>query len=1066
MLLAALLAALPSEAARRSREPTLATLAARPAPVDPGQAVEADAALAAASYQRFLEIPGADPALRARALRRLGDLRLAEAEALRAADGTVEGPAEGPAADAARAAIAAYEQLLAEQPDTTDADAALYQLARAQEGLGQPDFAMARLDELVKAYPASAHYAEAQFRRGETLFAAQRYADAEAAYAAVLTQADPEFGQQARYKLAWSQFKQSRDEDSSDSFLALLDGLLAPGGALRPAADLSRAENELATDALRALAILFAAAEGPATLEAALARHGTTAYEPRLYRALGDLYVEKERYQDGAEAYRAYARRRPMDPEAPLLLLAANEAYARGGFASLVLDGQRQLVVDYGPRSAFWREQGESLDPAVSAAVRTSLLELARHHHALAQQDGNAAERAEAVRWYRDFLEGFDDATEAPATRLLLADLLFEGEDFGAAAPEYERAAYGYASTPAPRAGYAALVAWDRAEAAAPEAGRAAIRARAIDSSLRFADAYPDSPEVPAVLTRTAGTLFDLGDAARAAEVARRVLALGPRADADQQRVAWTVVAHTEFEAGRYAEAERAYAELVARLPAGDPQQAEAVERLAASVYRQAEAKQAAGDITGAVGEFLRVASVAPSSPVRATAEYDAATLLLTAQRWEEAAGVLTAFRRNHPGHALEAEATRKLAVAYLEAGQPGAAATELERVAANEAEPAEVRRAALWQAAELHAKTGDAAAARRVYADYVARFPEPVVPAIEARQELVVLAAAAGDEAARLHWLGELVAADAAAGASRTDRTRLLAAEASLELARPLDASARALRLTLPLDRSLAAKKRAFEAALAGYGRALDYGVAQVTTPASYATAELYRHLARALMESDRPRDLSPEEIEQYDLLLEEQAFPFEEKAIGLHERNARRAAGGLYDEWVRRSYVALAELLPARWARPESLEGADLHPATPPELAPALAVEFAAAQAALAAGRDEEARTSLEAALAQDPANATGWNRLGVAERRLGRFEAARAAYGRALAADPAHAPAERNLALLLDLYLGDARAALPHYERYQALAGESHAEASAWLIELRTRLGQVSRTAEVQP
>jgi cellulose synthase operon protein C len=207
-LVATLIAALPSEAARRSREPTLATLAARPAPVDPGQPVEADAALAAASYQRFLEIPGADPALRARALRRLGDLRLAEAEAQRAADGTVEGPADGPAADAARAAIAAYEQLLAEQPDTADADAALYQLARAQEGLGQPDLAMARLDELVSAHPSSPHYAEAQFRRGETLFAAQRYADAEAAYAAVLGQADPEFGQQARYKLAWSQFKQ------------------------------------------------------------------------------------------------------------------------------------------------------------------------------------------------------------------------------------------------------------------------------------------------------------------------------------------------------------------------------------------------------------------------------------------------------------------------------------------------------------------------------------------------------------------------------------------------------------------------------------------------------------------------------------------------------------------------------------------------------------------------------------------------------------------------------------------------------------------------------------------
>ena len=70
--------------------------------------------------------------------------------------------------------------------------------------------------------------------------------------------------------------------------------------------------------------------------------------------------------------------------------------------------------------------------------------------------------------------------------------------------------------------------------------------------------------------------------------------------------------------------------------------------------------------------------------------------------------------------------------------------------------------------------------------------------------------------------------------------------------------------------------------------------------------------------MESERPRDLSAEELEQYDLLLEEQAFPFEEKAIGIHEANARRAMDGVYDDWVRKSYAALAAMKPARYARP----------------------------------------------------------------------------------------------------------------------------------------------------
>jgi tetratricopeptide (TPR) repeat protein len=1051
----------PAEAGRKAREPaTLADLAGRSVAVRPSEPVVADVALAARSYEDFLRIEHADPAMRAQALRRLGDLRLAEAEALRAQDA-----AASTAADArTREAMAAYEQLLAEFPGGAGSDAALYQLARAHESLGEGGPALARLDALVAAHPESAYFDEAQFRRGETFFSAQRYAEAERAYAAVLARdGDSAFRQQALYKHGWALFKQSRDEESSASFLALLDGLLVEEGRLRPASGLSRPEQELAADAMRALAITFAASEGPASLQAALDRHGVAAYESRLYRALGDLYVEKERYQDGAEAYRAFARRRPLDRDAPLLLVAATEAYAKGGFTSLVLDGKRQLVVEYGPRSAFWSAQGADLDPAVSAVVQASLLDLARHHHALAQKSGAAADRDAAVRWYRDYLDGFDDAPEAPATRLLLADLLFEGADFEAAAVEYERAAYAYAANPgASRAGYAALVAYAQAEAGAGEAQRPALRLRAIDSSLRFADTFAEHPEVPGVLTRTTKALFDAGDRERAESVAQRVLALGARADAGQQLVAWTVLAHTYFDSARYAEAERAYGELAARLPADDALRPEITERLAASVYRQAEAKQAAGDVAGAVGEFLRVASVAPASPVRATAEYDAATLLIGARQWNEAAGVLEAFRRNHPQHALQGEVTRKLAVAYLEGGRQREAAVELERVAAAPAEDPEVQRTAQWQAAELYAGLGDVAAARRAYAGYVARFPAPFEPAIEARHELAGLAAKVGDAGDRQRWLEEIIAADAAAGAARSDRSRYLAAGASLEIARPLDGAARAVTLVAPLDRSLRAKKKALEAALGSYGRAADYGVAEVTTAATFAMADLYRHLGQALMASERPTDLSPEEREQYDLLLEEQAFPFEEKAIGIHEQNARRAADGVYDESVRRSYAALAEMKPGRYARLESLAGADAAAATPPEVA----AQFVAGRESLEAGRDAEARELLQAALALDPLNAAGLNRLGVAERRLGRFAEARAAYERAIAADPASAAAERNLALLLDLYLADPAAALPHYERWQGLAGDADAEAATWLVEVRTRLGQVSRTAEVQP
>ncbi len=214
-----------------------------------------------------------------------------------------------------------------------------------------------------------------------------------------------------------------------------------------------------------------------------------------------------------------------------------------------MLESKQELVELYGPRSAYWAQRGANIDPRVSAAVQANLLDLARHHHALAQKKGGEADRDAAVRWYREYLDGFDATAEAPATRLLLADLLFEGSRYVEAADEYEKAAYSYTDAPeAGRAGYAALVALDKAAATLPEAERPALRQRAIESSLVFASTFPQHVETPGVLTRTTKQLFDLGDRERAESVAQSVLALGPRADAGQQLVAWTVLAHTYFD--------------------------------------------------------------------------------------------------------------------------------------------------------------------------------------------------------------------------------------------------------------------------------------------------------------------------------------------------------------------------------------------------------------------------------------------------------------------------------------------------------------------------------------
>ncbi|MGB5992024.1 MAG: LysM peptidoglycan-binding domain-containing protein, partial [Desulfobacterales bacterium] len=70
-------------------------------------------------------------------------------------------------------------------------------------------------------------------------------------------------------------------------------------------------------------------------------------------------------------------------------------------------------------------------------------------------------------------------------------------------------------------------------------------------------------------------------------------------------------------------------------------------------------------------------------------------------------------------------------------------------------------------------------------------------------------------------------------------------------------------------------------------------------------------------------PRGLYPLELEQYELAIEEQAYPFEEKAIDVHENNLKLISRGVYNVWIEKSLQKLAEFVPARYDKPEETSG-----------------------------------------------------------------------------------------------------------------------------------------------
>jgi len=879
---------------------------------------------------RLLQERGLNPAVTFQAQRHLADLTLMLAESaeieVRAGD--------DPGISFARA-IELLRPLLERPASPTEQQQILYQLARAYDLNGDPANSLAMLLQLQQRHPDSPYRLETSFRIAELQFRLNDFDLAAAQYRRLLTEPDGgEYRDRAHYKLAWSEFKLGNHEQALQHFFPLVDKYWEQ----RQGEDSSN--RRLLADVLRVIAMTFAYQQGVETVQAYFQRVGARPYEERVYADLGQYYERKRRYSDAAATYEALVARYPDSHNAPYYQSRVVAAFSDGGFPIQAWPARETFVSRFGPQSAYWQSADETRRGYVRQFLPDYLLALAQRDHAAAQLAAKEARESPpgaqagtkdsgkaafsyglAIAWYDQFIDAMPGNAQLPEINFLKAEALTDLGQTEAAAQAYELAAYGPGEFERrPEAGYAALLGYQALYQQTPDAAQKSHWLQTgIAQSRRFVSTYPNAPQAAQIATKLAEDYLLSDDNPAALEVASILLEQNHSLSTELRLRLWRVRAHASFAQQRYAAAEGAYLEAL-QLQVEPKERALFRTRTAEAIYKQGElARDRDKDNTAAIDHFLRLGRVIGDAVVRPNAEFDAATLLLAEKRWPEAIEVLEQFRRAYPRNDLQETVPDKLVVAYENTQQWAKAAFFLNAIYQREQRSA-LGREALWRAAQLQQKAGNPRAAAGIYAEFVGSFPQPLEEAMDAREMLVQIADQSQDAKSAERWLDEMITS--VVGTKEvSERSLLLASKAALRLGRARTEQFERVNLSLPLDQSLAKKQRLMEQAAGYLNQTIDFGLAEPSTYATTMLGDIYRNLSQALMKSARPKELDALALEQYEILLEEQALPFEDQAIEFYELNLKWIAEGIYTPGIAASLERLRAIMPARYDKPEQV-------------------------------------------------------------------------------------------------------------------------------------------------
>lgn len=802
---------------------------------------------------------------------------------------------------------------LTDYPDEKTNDHILYQLSKAYDQRGLNTESIKSLRLLASHYPKSPYYIEAQFRLAEDAFSKKDYIAAEDAYTEVISSKRNElYLEKATFKRAWARYKQRYYIESVDDILRAI-----MHHQFDSYESLDKSEKSIFDEYYRTIGLAFAYAGGLEPLKRYIKSHRLSRLKYNIYLAVSNVYKYQQRYSDAVAILDDFIQDERNSEKLPFAYLEIMNIWKQGGFSEKLNAATSKFYLNYNPNSQYWKRKSRSNKTLqmVNRSLKEYILDMARYFHQIYLTNKKAHNFRVAEKWYLRFLKHYKANAHKNNVNFLYAELLATANQYSKALNYYEHAAYDNKIILDKRSAYATIVITDKLVSLdSVNAGKkTAYLNKHIEYSRRYTQLYPNDHKSDKILLHAAELAFSNKNYQQTILLSANLSTSNSK---NLRMQAMLILAQSYYRLKQYKQAESSYQEILAE-SSNTKNRLNIKENIAQAIYRQAEKFRQRNNLQSAAEHFSRISLSVPQSSIAATGLYDAIAIYMQTGQWLKAINAIRKFKTLYPEHKYYKEASKKLSLAYLNSNQNLKAAREFENVS-NIDNNSDVKMAALLQAAKLYEEKKDIASAIRLYSKYARKYKKPYPQYLETLYKLANLTAQLNRHKKSAQWRNKIIQADKSINHNaKTKRTRYIVSSALLTSAKENEKRYFNIKLVRPLKTNLRKKKVAMQKSVRLYGQATIYKLAKPSSQATHSIAALYYDFSKALLHSELPHGLSKAEQEQYQILLEDKAFPFEEKAIEFHEINMEQTKYNIYNEWVKKSHEKLIELFPVRYNR-----------------------------------------------------------------------------------------------------------------------------------------------------